>query len=306
MVAAGSVPWWAGFATQRTLVEVLSIFAMAVAWNLLAGYGGLVSVGQYLFVGIGAYAGFFACASLHMNVWLLPLVGMLAGGLFAVLCAKPLFRLTGPYFAVATWVLAEMCGIGVLNTQSLGAGTGIALDAMGDYERWTRNAAVYWEALAVGCLALLITRALLRGRLGLALMSLRDSERAAAACGVPVERSKLLTWVVGGALTAGAGGVAFMNTLLVTPNSAFGLGWTATAIFVSVLGGIGTFEGPIVGTVVYFAVREAFSQYGTWYFIGLGCVAMLVMMFAPSGLWGLTQRHGNLDVFGIRRRMPRP
>ena len=61
-----------------------------------------------------------------------------------------------------------------------------------------------------------------------------------------------------------------------------------------------------MGTVVYFAVREAFSQYGTWYFIGLGCVAMLVMMFAPSGLWGLTQRHGNLDVFGIRRRMPRP
>jgi branched-chain amino acid transport system permease protein len=133
---------------------------------------------------------------------------------------------------------------------------------------------------------------------------MRDAEPAAAACGVPVQRAKLALWLVAALITGMAGAVAYMNTLQVTPDASFGLNWTAAAIFIAVLGGIGTLEGPIVGTLVYFALREGFAGYGTWYFIGLGLLAMLTMVFVPSGAWGLLTRRWPVDPFGMRRDMP--
>jgi branched-chain amino acid transport system permease protein len=304
VAAFAALPAYAGFATQRLLVEVFTLFAIALAWNLLAGYGGLVAVGQHMFVGVGAYA-LFACSNgLGLNPWWTLPVAALASLLFALLSAWPMFRLSGAHFAVGTWVLAEVLRIGAVNSPWLGAGGGLPLETIRGFDRATRNAATYWAALAVGLGALVAARALLRGRLGLALTSVRDAEAAAAACGVPVQRAKLALWLVAAAITGAAGAVAYMNTLQVTPDAGFGLHWTAAAIFIAVLGGIGTLEGPIVGTLVYFALREAFAGYGTWYLIGLGLLAMLAMVFAPAGLWGLLTRSRPLDPFGMRRGMP--
>ncbi len=95
-----------------------------------------------------------------------------------------------------------------------------------------------------------------------------------------------------------------MSTLQVTPDASFGLNWTAIALFITILGGIGTLEGPLLGTVLYFVLRELFAGYGTWYFIGIGVLAMLVMVVAPGGMWSLVNRRGVFDVFAIRRRSP--
>lgn len=298
------LPWYAGFAVQRLLVEVLTLFAIALAWNLLAGYGGMVAVGQHVFVGIGAYALFAIANRFDLNPWLvLPLAGVVTAG-FALLFAWPMFRLSGAYFAVGTWVLAEMMRILALNSDWLGAGAGMPLLGIREFDRFTRNAGVYWSALAVAVAAVWIARSMLRGRLGLALMSLRDAPAAAASCGVPIAKAKLALWVLSAAITGLAAGVAYMNTLQVSPDAAFSLNWTAAAIFVVVLGGLGTLEGPFLGVIVYFALREAFAGYGAWYFIGLGSLAIAVMVAAPGGLWSLISKVGVGDLLGVRRRMP--
>lgn len=302
-VTAAAMPWLVDFATQRLLVEMLTLFAIALAWNLLAGYGGLVAVGLHVFVGVGSYSLFVLSNKLQLNPWaMLPLAGCCCA-VFAVLSAWPMFRLSGAYFAVGTWVVAEMMRILTLNTEWLGAGAGMPLDAMGNFDRWTRNAGVYWAALVVGGGALIAARAVLRGRLGLALMSVRDAEPAALACGVPVKRAKLALWTIAAVMSGSAGAVAYMNTLQVTPDASFGLNWTAAMIFVAVLGGIGTLEGPIIGTMIYFALREIFAGYGAWYFIGAGTLAIATMVVAPGGAWSLLSRRWSFDPFGVRRYM---
>lgn len=303
--ALAVLPQVAGFATQRLLTELFVVFAIATAWNLLAGLGGMVVIGQHAFVGVGAYALFYLCDAFGLNVWVaLPLAcGFTAA--FAAFAAWPMFRLGGAHFAVGTWVLAEMLRIGVLNSDGLGAGGGIPMTAMSELTRAQRNAQVYWAALGVAAIALVMGRALVRSRLGLALASVRDSEAAAQACGVSAYRAKLTLWIAAAALTGAAGAVAYMSTLQVSPDASFGLQWTATAVFIAVLGGIGRIEGPIVGTLIYVALREAASDFGAWYFVALGALAIVTMLVAPGGAWSLVQRRWpSLDPFGLVRRMP--
>jgi branched-chain amino acid transport system permease protein len=169
---------------------------------------------------------------------------------------------------------------------------------MGEFDRWTRNAAVYWSALAVGLGALVIARTILRGPLGLALMSVRDSEIAALSCGVPVGRAKIALWIICATIAGLAGAVAYMSTLQVTPDASFSLNWTAAAIFIAVLGGIGTLEGPIIGTIIYFVLREAFAGYGAWCFIGIGTLAIVTMV--DGARRGLESRAGELAVRPIQ------
>ncbi len=179
VVVLGFLPWYADFATERLLVEVFTLFAIAFAWNLLAGYGGMVAIGQHVFVGIGSYSLFAISNAFHLNPWLVLPIATLCTATAALIFAGPMFRLSGAYFAVGTWVLAEMARIAALNTGWLGAGAGMPLEMIGDFDRWSRNAYVYWAALVVGVGSFAIGAVVLRSRLGLALMSVRDSEAAA-------------------------------------------------------------------------------------------------------------------------------
>jgi branched-chain amino acid transport system permease protein len=299
-----ALPWYGDFGVQRLLVEVFTLFAIALAWNLLAGYGGMVAIGQHFFVGIGSYSLFAISNVLHLNPWVALPIASACTAVVALISAWPMFRLSGAYFAVGTWVLAELARIAVLNIGWLGAGAGMPLDMISTFDRWSRNAYVYWSALAVGAGSLALAVVLLRSRLGLALVSVRDSEIAALASGVPVGRAKLALWVIAASITGTAGAVSYISTLQVTPDASFSLNWTAAAIFIVVLGGIGTVEGPIIGTFVYFVLREAFAGFGSWYFIGLGSLAILTMIVAPGGAWSLISRIKKIDLLGIRRRMP--
>ncbi|MDO9134296.1 branched-chain amino acid ABC transporter permease [Hydrogenophaga sp.] len=304
LLALACLPWYASFATQRLLVEAFTLFVLATSWNLLAGYGGMVAIGHHLFVGVGAYALFALCTHTGLNPWLAwPVAGLVTAAV-ALMVAVPLLRLTGAYFAVATWVMAEMFRIGTLNTEWLGAGAGLPLTVMREFGRFERNAGVYWSALAIAFVALIAAHRMLRGSLGLALMSTRDARQAADANGVPVQRTRLTLWVVAATLTGLASGVAHMNILQVSPDASFSLHWTAAALFIVVLGGIGTLEGPILGVLVYMLLRENFAELGAWYFIGLGLLAMAVMVAAPGGLWGWLKGRGLPPVFHVRRPMP--
>ena len=303
--ALAALPWFSGFATQRLLVEVFTVFAIAMAWNLLAGFGGLVVVGLHVFVGVGAYALFFLSNQLGWNPWATLPLAMGVTGLFAALTALPMFRLNGAHFAVGTWVLAELMRILVLNSDALGAGGGMPLITLAGFSRSDHNLGTYWAALAVAVLALFWARGLLKISLGLALAGIRDSEPAARASGVAVTRARLLLWLMCACLSGLAGAIAYMNTLQVSPDASFGLSWTAMAIFISVLGGIGHIEGTVVGTVIFFALRESSADYGVWYFVALGLIAIVTMVLSPQGGWGLVRRRWpDFDPLRTRRWMP--
>jgi len=308
VAALVAAPWWAGRADLRLFGEVCTFLALATLWNLLAGYAGLVSVGQQAFVGLGGY-GLFALAILA-GVPPLPaiLLAGVAGALVALPLAPLLFRLQGAYFAIGTWVAAEVFRLSVAQVSALGGGSGTSLPAAvvtgiavsRDLREWI----VYWVALALALGALAFAILLLRSRAGLALTAIRDSEIASESLGISIARVKFAVYVAVAGLTAMVGALIFLQKLRISPDAAFSVNdWTAFVIFIVVIGGIGTIEGPIVGTLVFFLLRESLADLGTTYLLVLGAVAIAVMLKAPRGLWGLFADKTGVALVPIRRRL---
>jgi branched-chain amino acid transport system permease protein len=289
LVVLASLPAWGPGGVMRFLVEFLVLLALAQMWNLLAGYAGLVSIGQQAFVGVGAY-GLFVVADL---VRLAPVLAVAVAGLIALVVAGVTslfaFRLRNGYFAVGTWVIAEVIRIVVLNSQQLGAGTGVSIRSLVGMDPSDRLALTYWLALGVGFGSVLVVALIMRSRLGLALRAIRDSELGASSLGVNVQRTKRIVYLVAAVGCAVAGAVYYLQLLRVQPNAAFGIDWTARMIFIVVIGGLGRIEGPIVGAIVYFALRELLADYGAAYLAALGLVAIAIVVVAPRGLWGLVE-----------------
>jgi branched-chain amino acid transport system permease protein len=295
-----SLPAWSDAATMRILVEFIALLVLAQMWNLLAGYAGLVSIGQQAYVGLGGYALVVLADDFGVNPFLaVPLAGVVAG-VVALPTATLVFRFRGGYFAVGTWAVAEVFRLLVANTPALGRGTGRTLAAVFPLVRETREVVTYLLALALGVAALAGVYAYLRSRRGLALMALRDSEAASATLGIDVFRTKLTVYIGAAVGTGVTGALIYLNLLRVSPDAAFSINWTAYVIFIVVIGGLGTLEGPILGTAIFFLLRETLSDYGAWYMILLGSVAVLTMVVYRRGLWGLVGTR--VSLFPLRRR----
>lgn len=298
-----SMPFWAESSTMRLLVEFLCFVVLAQMWNLLAGYGGLISIGQQAFLGIGAYALFVLANHVGINPFVCILLGGIVAALFAIPTAKIVFRLSGGYFAVGTWVVAEVYRLFIANASFLGGGSGQSLTAMAGIPKATRESVTFWIAVAVAVGAIALIYWLLRSRFGLGLTALRDSEAASESQGVDVKSMKFRVYVLSAFGFGLVGALYYLNALRIAPNSAFDIGWTAAIIFIVVIGGIGTIEGPIVGALVFFALRELLSDYGSWYLIVLGLVAVVVMVKWPKGIWGFVQEKLDLRFFPVQRRV---
>ena len=284
--------------TTTLLVSFFILLIMASMWNLLAGYAGLVSVGQQAFIGLGSY--FVLIGGLNKIDPFLGLpVAALASGVVGLIVWWLLSRLRTGYFAIATWVIASICYLVVIRFAALGGGTGEGLSGLPDVSATLLDAYVYWVALGVTVIMLITVYALLRGRLGLVLTALRDDETGARSVGVKVARAQLLVFVIAAIGCGAAGGLEIISQPFVQPNAAFSVQWTAEMIFACLIGGIGTIEGPIVGTIVFFALQQWLSSYGTWYFIVLGAVAITVAIWAPRGLWGLFSERFNIRLFPV-------
>jgi branched-chain amino acid transport system permease protein len=174
-------------------------------------------------------------------------------------------------------------------------------------DRAGREMIVYWVSLVLLIVVCAIVYAVLRSRHGLALTAIRDSEPASASLGVDTFRTKLLIYVVAALCTGMVGAFIFLQKLRLSPEAGFSVNdWTVFVIFMVVIGGIGTLEGPIIGVVVFFLLREALFEFGTVYLILLGAIAVVVMLKAPGGLWGwVVQRYG-LQLFPVNRRLDVP
>jgi branched-chain amino acid transport system permease protein len=303
-LAAG--PWWGGRDDLQLLSEIYAYVALASLWNLLAGYAGLVSVGQQAYVGLGAYS-LFALAILFgiSPLWSIPLAGLIAAGL-SIPVALLVFRLRGHYFAIGTWIVAEVFRLTASQISALGGGSGTSLPAAVIIAiaptRQLRDFTMYWIALLLATAVLALIVLLLRSRYGLALKATRDAELAAACSGVDVYRIKFLVYVVTALATAMLGALIFLQKLRISPDAAFSVNdWTAFVIFITVIGGIGRIEGPIVGTLVFFALRQTLADLGTIYLMMLGLVAIVIMLAAPKGIWGLVAGRFGWQLFPLER-----
>ena len=303
MVGLIALPWTGNAGLMRMVVELIALLVLAQMWNLLAGYAGLVSIGQQAYVGLGGYALVVLADDLGVNPFLaVPLAGLVAA-LFALPTAAAVFRFRGGSFAVGTWAVAEVYRLLVANTNVLGRGSGRTLKAVFPLARETRELGTYALALAIGLAALVAVYAYLRSRHGLGLMAIRDSEPASESLGVDVFRTKLAVYLVAAFGTGVTGALLYLNLLRIAPDAAFSINWTAYTIFIVVIGGLGTVEGPIVGTLLFFLLREALSDFGAWYMILLGMLAVVTMLRFPQGLWGLLSERWDVHVFPLQRRV---
>jgi branched-chain amino acid transport system permease protein len=314
-----ALPAVADRALIQDLFFVLTMLVLAESWNLLAGYAGLLSVGQQAFVGLGGYALF----GLTIMAGLDPLLAVGVAGVFAGVVAIPtafiVFRLKGAYFAIGTWVVAETVRLVLAQVKQLGGGTGTSLppDVTGamvglDAVRRlfdlrgsaARDVLAYWIALLLAVITLGSAYALLRSRRGLALAAIRDCELAAESCGVDAFRTKFFVYVMTAVLSGSTGALIYLQKARISPDAAFSLlDWTADVIVIVVIGGIGTLEGPVLGVLMFYALQTYFAAKGTWYLMLLGALAISIMLFAPRGLWGLLSERFDVQLFAVRRTL---
>jgi len=319
LILGFAAPLFVSRGVIQDLFFILTMLILAQNWNLLAGYAGLVSVGQQAFVGAGAYGMFALVVLTGMD----PVASLLAAGVFAAILAIPtaffVFRLDGAYFAIGTWVIAEVFRLVFAQWKTLGGGTGASLprDATKDMigvswikdllDAKTSAAAdimTYWLALILALATIAFIYRLLRSKSGIGLAAVRDNPEAARSLGVDASRVKTIVYIATAFTTGVLGALVYIQKSRISPDAAFSVtDWTAYVIFIVVIGGIGTLEGPFIGVLIFFVLQKLFADYGSWYLLILGLIGIAVMLFAPKGLWGLFTDRTGIQFFPIRRRL---
>lgn len=307
VLALATGPYVVGRGLQQNMVILFSLIVLGTMWNLLAGYGGMVSIGQQAYIGIGAY-GLVVCGDLlGLDPFLSVALAVVIAGLVSFPVSFVAFRLSGGYFAIGTWVIAEVIRLIIMQIDVLGGGSGITFQAMSEsLSPGRRIAYVYWLSLAAVVIAIVVTYLLMRSRLGLGFTAIRDDSIAAGSLGVRVVRSRRIVFVVSAMGCALGGAMIAASTLRVEPESLFSVQWSAFMIFIVVIGGIGTIEGPIVGAIIFFALQQWLSDLGTWYLVILGVLAIVITLYLPKGIWGLISGNGRIRLFPVGYTLKNP
>ena len=270
-------------------------------------------------MGIGGYTIFAAAIFYDID----PILGVFLAGIFAMILAVPtafvIFRLRGAYFAIGTWVAAEVFRLIFAQWRALGGGTGTSLPRGATKGIWgqdlikdlfdvktsaARDIEAYWIALFITVGTIVLVYFLLRSRQGLALSAIRDAESAAASLGVKNFWTKLWIFIVAAFGTGMTGAVIYFQKARISPDAGFSvIDWTAFVVFIVVIGGIGTIEGPIIGVIIFFILQNYLADFGTWYLMLLGAIATVVMLISPQGIWGWVLIRYDLQLFPVRRRL---
>jgi branched-chain amino acid transport system permease protein len=199
---------------------------MAAMWNALAGYGGLISVGQQAFFGLGAYAA-VRLADAGVPVYPSLFVGAALVGLLSFSISAFMLRLRAGEFAIGMWVVAEVAHL-LVNLDNLVQGeTGTSLIALNAFAADERRALTYWFALRALAASLAVLFLLMRSRIGIAIQAIRDNEEAAAAIGVRVFATKRIIFVLTATGVAMAGGLWIATAISFQPKTYFSMQWSA-------------------------------------------------------------------------------
>jgi branched-chain amino acid transport system permease protein len=300
IVVLSVVPYVWGGPAEAPLITLLTFVAMASLWNLLAGFSGLTSFGQHAYIGIGAYA-LYLIAAHGVN----PFAAIGCAAVIACVISLPVsvlvLRLSGGYFAVATLVIAAVFQIIATLSPSVGGTTGVSVPGLAGYGPTLREALIYWSTLAVAVICVAGVYLLVRRTFGLDARAVGSDPLAAASAGVRVGRSRRIAYLVAAGGTGAVGALIALQTLYVEPTSVFSIQYSVYMLFMVLIGGIGTIEGPILGALVLFALQQTLSAYGSWYLVIVGGLAVAATLLASRGC-GAGQRASGLVT--AARRLP--
>ncbi len=295
-------PLFLGAYLTDRITTLFIYIILAAMWNALAGYAGLVSVGQQAFFGLGAYA---AIRLSHAGVDVYPALALapLIVGLLAFVLSPLALRLRGGEFAIGMWVFSEIAHL-LVNLDGVVQGeTGTSLIALSAFSADARRADNYWLALAIMTVVVALVFFLLRSRMGASIQAIRDNEEAAASVGVRVMATKRIIFVLAAVGCAAAGALTLSTLISFQPKTYFSVQWTAYMVFMTLVGGLGTFEGPILGALIFFAIETLFGGSGVWYLVALGAAALLFSLFLPRGIWGTLSARTGLQLMPVGYRL---
>jgi branched-chain amino acid transport system permease protein len=277
-------------------IRILLFSFIGVAWNLMGGYAKQLSLGHAAYFGLGAYTSTILQIDFDISPW----IGMLAGGVVAMLASLPIgavcFRLRGPYFAIATIATAQVLMLLFLKFRDFAWGAeGTTIPNLGNAPlmmQFEAKAAYYYIALALLALGLAITWLIERSWMGYYLVAIGEDEDAAEAIGVNAPRIKRNVYLISAFLTALAGTFYVQYIYFIDPATAFNFNISVEAALVSIVGGVGTLWGPVIGTVLL-ETTSALLQ--SWLGSALGGVQLTVysliltavILWRPSGLLGV-------------------
>ena len=267
---------------MRYMVQIFLYISLGEVWNLLSGYAGMTSLGQQAYIGLAGYSVAMATTvyKLHFTVGIL--IGILVSTVVSLILAFLLLRMRGMYFSITTWVVAEALGTFFLSWKYVGQGAGMTVSIV----PYPRVDALYIMSLILVLVTLVIVYLLLRSKIGLGLTAMRDNISAAVSLGVDIGRIRLLVYIISAVITGIAGSIFFINKGTIYPDSGFSISWTISMVFICIIGGTGTIEGPVVGAVIYVLLQEFLAHYPGWSNIILGIIAILIIIYMPKGIVG--------------------
>lgn len=291
-------PWLSP--NQAVAINILVYGLYAFGFNLVFGYMGMLSFGHAAFLGIGAYTAGILIAQFHVAWWLAVPAAIAAGVLVSLIIGALAIRTRGIYFAMVTLALAQCVyflvyqfplsggenGLRGVNVPTLSLGT-FSVDLLSPL-------AMYYFLLALVLLALCFVSMVLGSPFGAVIEAVRENEARTRACGFNVEVTKLLTFVLSGAITGLAGSLYAIH-LSSVPIEVLHYETSGLVVMICLLGGMGTFFGPFVGAALFFLIQDLFSAWTEHWQLYVGAVFVIFVLFFPKGVWGTV-----LEKFDVR------
>ena len=293
-----TAPNYVGLGNTTVMTLIFIYMALGQMWNFLGGFTGLVSLGNQIFIGLGGYSLAIVSQKLGMPIPLGIFVGGLVSVLFALVVSVPVFKMRGVFFTIGTWIIAETLLVIFGGWQYIGAGTGMNISVVFKVSPQS----LYYIGLILGLLTILVVYFLLKSKFGLSLMAMRDNESAAEASAIELYRTKLISFLIAAFITGVAGGVMYMKQAFIQSSTAFGINWTVAMVFMVIIGGIGTIEGPIIGAIFYVIITQYLYNYPGFGMLILGIIAIAVILLAPKGIMGFINSK-NIEIISIRRKL---
>lgn len=298
VAALAALPVYGSDSALDIATRMLLYMSLAQMWNLLGGYAGLVSLGQQSFVGIGGYALAIISEKYGLPAILAFVVAAGVSVVFALIISIPIFKMQGVYFTIGTWIVAECLALWFSTWAWVNYAQGYNIRITYDMTA----AHIYYVAFAVGLASLVVVYLILRSKLGLALMAMRDNESAAEVRGVELYRTKLKLFLISACMTGVAGAAFYMLQGSIRSKDAFWIDWTVAMVFIVIIGGMGTIEGPVIGAIIYVILQQVLINFPGISKVILGAVAITIILLAPKGIMGLLQNKVKFEIFSVRRR----
>ena len=294
-------PLWGERNALNILMLIFLYMALAQMWNLLGGYAGLVSLGQQIFVGLGGYSLAIVTRVYDMHYAVGFIVAGLVSVLFALVMSVPVFKMKGVYFTIGTWIVAEGLTLLFRNWGYVNYSIGYFITVTRSWQ--APHQQMYYLAFAVVVMTFAVVYILLRSKTGLALMAIRDNDLAAEVRGISLYGTKLRCFLISSFMTGIIGAALYINQGQILPDAAFSIDWTISMVFIVIIGGMGTLEGPIIGAVIFVLLRQRLFSFPGYSMAILGILAILIVLIAPRGIMGTILDKTGFELFTARRRV---